>query len=106
MIQYESQSGSRDSIHHCIIDPRTEPDLGLGAAAAGQRHLPRALPVACRVREGAGLVWVRPFESELTPLVPEEPAGAPRGPYTTIEPGRAESSASRDILTGWPFTTA
>jgi hypothetical protein len=48
-----------------------------------------------RVREGCGLVWIRPFESELTPLVPEEPAAAPRGPYTTVEPGRSESSPWR-----------
>jgi hypothetical protein len=48
-----------------------------------------------RVREGCGLVWVRPFESELSPLIPEEPIAPPRAAYAAIETGKSESSAWR-----------
>ncbi|MEK7752721.1 MAG: hypothetical protein AAB654_12445, partial [Acidobacteriota bacterium] len=48
-----------------------------------------------RVREGCGLVWVRPFESELSPLVPETPVAPPAEAYAQIEPGKPESSPWR-----------
>jgi hypothetical protein len=48
-----------------------------------------------RVREGCGLVWVRPFASELSPLVPEQPVATPGRPYAEIEPGATEASPWR-----------
>jgi hypothetical protein len=53
--------------------------------------------IARRVREGCGLVWVRPFASELSPLEPEEPAALPRGAYSALEPGKTEASPWRRL---------
>ncbi len=53
--------------------------------------------IARRVREGCGLVWVRPFASELSPLEPEKPVEAPRRPYTELEPGETEASPWRRV---------
>jgi hypothetical protein len=48
-----------------------------------------------RVREGAGLVVVRPFESELFPLVPSEKIALPANGSAVLEPGRPVSGAWR-----------
>ena len=45
-----------------------------------------------RVRQGCGLVWVRPFPSELSPLEPEQPVQPPRADYAVLEPGAVETS--------------
>ena len=53
--------------------------------------------IARRVREGCGLVWVRPFASELSPLEPEEPVAQPGQPYSELEPGKTEASPWRRV---------
>ncbi|MBI4874631.1 MAG: beta-galactosidase, partial [Acidobacteria bacterium] len=61
-----------------------------------ERLTPRAREALVRrVREGAGLVWVRPFESELSPLAPEQPVAPPSAAYAMLEPGRTEASPWR-----------
>jgi hypothetical protein len=50
-----------------------------------------------RVREGCGLVWVRPFTSEVSPLEPAQPVASPRSPFTTVEPGKTEASPWRRV---------
>jgi len=51
--------------------------------------------LARRVRGGCGLVLVRPFESELSPLVPPGPVRLPADASAPVEPGPAESSPWR-----------
>ncbi len=47
-----------------------------------------------RVKEGCGLVLIRPFESELSPLVPAVPVKVPPQPYEPMEPEFESSSWS------------
>ncbi len=53
--------------------------------------------LARRVREGCGLVWIRPFTSELSPLEPEQPVAEPSHPYAELEPGKTEASPWRRV---------
>ena len=61
-----------------------------------ERLTPRSREaLARRVREGAGLVLVRPFASELSPLVPEAAVTLPADASAPVEPGAGESSPWR-----------
>ena len=48
-----------------------------------------------RVREGAGLVLIRPFQGELSPLAPAAPPAPPADESAPVEPGPPEKSPWR-----------
>lgn len=57
--------------------------------------------LARRVKEGCGLVLIRPFESDLSPLAPVTPPGAREDQSAPIEPGAPEKSPWRVTTPHW-----
>ncbi len=57
--------------------------------------------LARRVRQGCGLVLIRPLESDLTPLIPATPPPRPSEEWAPMEPGPPEKSPWRVPAPHW-----